>query len=172
MLNHVFGHETFRDLQEQICNTVLARRDLVVITATGSGKSLTYQLPSLLCSGTTIVICPTRSLIHDQMLRLGKLDPREVRAVSLTGDLTKSEKEASYRALWKFQRGNNQNEQVHLCYVTPEAALHPRFTELLTRMYSRGKLDRIVIDEGHCMLESDHFFRLVFLVIFLLNIPR
>jgi ATP-dependent DNA helicase Q1 len=106
------------------------------------------------------------SLIHEKVL-FGLLssvdaDPHckyPVRAVSLTGDLTKSEKEASYRALWKFQRGNNQNEQVHLCYVTPEAALHPRFTELLTRMYSRGKLDRIVIDEGHCMLESDHFFR-------------
>ncbi len=67
ILNEKFHFPGFRKWQEEIINTLLARRDAVVVMPTGSGKSLCYQLPALLLGGVTLVISPLIALMKDQV---------------------------------------------------------------------------------------------------------
>lgn len=67
ILHSVFGYQSFRQGQQDIINAALARRDSLVIMATGNGKSLCYQIPALCFSGLTLVISPLISLMKDQV---------------------------------------------------------------------------------------------------------
>ena len=69
-LHHYFGHEKFREQQEEVIDAILNHQDLLMILPTGGGKSLCYQLPSLLMSGVTVVISPLLALMHDQVVAL------------------------------------------------------------------------------------------------------
>jgi len=67
VLRGTFGYETFRPGQEQVINAVLAGRDCIAVMPTGAGKSLTFQIPAKIMSGTTLVISPLISLMKDQV---------------------------------------------------------------------------------------------------------
>ncbi len=58
ILKDIFGHDAFRSFQEEVVDTILAKKDVLTILPTGGGKSLCYQLPTLLMEGTTVVISP------------------------------------------------------------------------------------------------------------------
>jgi len=69
-LEHYFGHSSFRSLQEEVIDAILDKQDVLMILPTGGGKSLCYQLPTLLMDGITVVVSPLLALMHDQVVAL------------------------------------------------------------------------------------------------------
>ncbi|OAX79547.1 hypothetical protein ACJ72_06134 [Emergomyces africanus] len=156
-LLHRFGLTGFRSNQLEAINATLSGKDAFVLMPTGGGKSLCYQLPSVIHSGTTkgvtVVISPLLSLMEDQVAHLKAL---HIQAVVLTGDVSKERKNLIYGAL----RSTNVEKLVQLLYVTPEMVnKNGALLDILSHLHSRRRLARIVIDEAHCVSQWGHDFR-------------
>jgi ATP-dependent DNA helicase Q1 len=148
--NKYFKINDFRPLQLPIMNAAMDRqRDLFIVLPTGGGKSLCYQLPAVLEQGVTVVVSPLISLIQDQCFHL---DEAGVDAGYLIGASTKEEvAQVTARLI---------SGSLKLIYVTPEKiAKSKRFMAKLGKLYEKGNLARIVIDEAHCCSVVGHDFR-------------
>ncbi len=143
-LKNYFGHDGFRPLQQEAVETILNRRDLLMILPTGGGKSLCYQLPALLLEGLTVVVSPLLALMHDQVTALQAMN---VHAAMLSSMQDESESKAVYRDLYAGK--------TRLLYVAPERFKSENFVAMLQEL----PLALFVIDEAHCVSEWGHEFR-------------
>jgi len=102
-LKDIFGHNSFRELQEEGVDTILEGRDLLMILPTGGGKSLVYQLPTMIMRGITIVISPLIALMQDQV---AALRAQQISAAMISSaqsfEETQSNIEAALRGELKF----------------------------------------------------------------------
>lgn len=152
-----FHLKEFRHNQLEAINATLAGRDTFVLMPTGGGKSLCYQLPSIIHSGktkgVTIVVSPLLSLMQDQVDHLQKL---KIQAFLINSEVTAEHKKLVFQSL----KGPRPEDFIQLLYVTPEMlGKSAQINSIFEDLHRRNKLARLVIDEAHCVSQWGHDFR-------------
>jgi ATP-dependent DNA helicase RecQ len=143
-LRDVWGYPSFRPGQDEVISSVLEGKDTLVLFPTGGGKSLCYQVPSLLFEGFTLVISPLVALMQDQVDALKK---QGIRATFINSTLPRHETEQ--------RMVNARNGMYRLLYVAPERLS----TDLWKNQLPQLNISLIAIDEAHCISEWGHSFR-------------
>jgi ATP-dependent DNA helicase RecQ len=143
LLKH-WGHSSFRPLQEDIINSVLAGKDTLALLPTGGGKSICFQIPALVKEGVCIVVSPLIALMKDQVQNLVQ---RNIKAVAIYSGMTRREIDIT---LDNCVYGN-----IKFLYLSPERIE----TDIFKERYKKMKVNLIAIDEAHCISQWGYDFR-------------
>ena len=144
LLKKYWGYTSFLPHQKEIIESLLKGQDTLAIMATGGGKSLCYQLPSLCLDGLTIVISPLISLMKDQV---DDLNARGIPAAAYNSSLEYSDRKKIETDL--------KNNRIRLLFISPEKCMQPDFLDFL----KKSPVCLFAIDEAHCISEWGHNFR-------------
>ena len=150
ILQKYWKHDSFREPQEEIIQSVLSGNDTFALLPTGGGKSVCFQIPAMMLNGICLVISPLIALMKDQVQNL---QSKNIKAIALTGGVSQDE---VIDILDNCQFGNYK-----FLYLSPERLQHDWIVERLKQI----PINLIAIDEAHCVSQWGHDFRPAYLKI-------